>query len=263
MDSSILWPASMENSSMSSQLTRTQALSQTYGGWPTQQNLLSSSPSRFSSRSSPVEQTLPASATANTLINRRSKFLQASIPASITSESIPAISPSESEKTRRARYAANQRHSKAQKARKDSHNAGTISETDTLDHERKKRHREKNKVAAAKCRSRQRKQAQTIQEKGSRLREKNAELKVTIQELRGELNGLRSVALDHQKCNCHVARYNLTQADRVVAEYRLSCFGQQFGGFEQLPQQQQQQQQRRKDSKDNDRRPALGKILMH
>jgi hypothetical protein len=163
------------------------------------------------------------------------------MPASITSGSTLAISPSESEKTRRARYAANQRHSKAQKARKDSHHAGTISGADTLDQEHKKRHREKNKAAAAKCRSRQRKQVQTIQEKGSRLGEKNAELKVMIQELRGELNGLRSMALDHQQCSCHVARYNLTQADRVVAEYRLSCFGQQFGGFEQLPQQQQRQ----------------------
>jgi hypothetical protein len=231
----------MDNSSMSSQLTPTQALSQTYGGWPTQQSPLSSSLPRFSSRSSPVEQTLLASATANTLITRRSKSLQTSIPASITSESTPAISPSESETTRRARYAANQRHNKAQKARKESHNAGTISGAGTLDQERRKRHREKNKVAAAKCRSRQRKQAQTIQEKGSRLGEKNAELKVMIQELRGELNGLRSMALDHQQCSCYVARYNLTQADRVVAEYRLSCFGQQFGGFEQLSQQQQQQ----------------------
>lgn len=159
---STLWSASMDDRSVSSQLPQAQALSQTYDGWATQQNPLSSSPLRLSSRSSPVEQTLLASATADTLTTRRSKSPQASIPASIISESTVAIPPSESEKTRRARHAANQRHSKAQKARKDSHHAGTISGADTLDQERKKRHCEKNKVAAAKCRSRQRKQAQTI-----------------------------------------------------------------------------------------------------
>jgi hypothetical protein len=241
MDSSTLWLASIDNWSASSQLPQAQTLSQTYGGWPTQQNPLSSSPLRFSSRSSPVEQTLLASATVNILTTRRSKSPQARIPASITSESTVAIPPRESEKTRRARHAANQRHSKALKARKDSHHAGIISGADTLDQERKKRHREKNKVAAAKCRSRQRKQAQTIKEKGIGLGEKNVELKAMIQDLRGELSDLRFMALDHQQCSCQVARYNLTQAERVVAEYRLSCFGQQFRGFEQLPQQQQQQ----------------------
>ena len=101
--------------------------------------------------------------------------------------------------------------------------------------ERRQRHREKNKVAAAKCRSRQRKQVQTIQEKGVRLGEKNVQFKTMIQELRGELNGLRSMALDHQHCNCSVARYNHDQAERVVAEYRSSCLGQGFGGLQQVP----------------------------
>ena len=91
-----------------------------------------------------------------------------------------------------------------------------------LCHERKKRHREKNKVAAAKCRSRQRKQVQTIQEKGSRLGEENAKLKTMIQDLRSELNALRSRALDHQTCTCRVAQYNFNQAKRIVAEYNCS-----------------------------------------
>jgi hypothetical protein len=72
---------------------------------------------------------------------------------------------------------------------------------------------------------------QTIQEKGARLGEKNAALKAMIQELRGELNELRSMALAHQECNCHVARYNHGQAERVVAEYRESCANYEFGGF--------------------------------
>jgi hypothetical protein len=168
--------------------------------------------------------TLPSTTSHN-----RTSSSQASTPSSTTSASI--ASPHESDKTRRARYAANQRHSKAQKARHDSAQNETPNEADARAAERKQRHREKNKVAAAKCRSRQRKQVQTIQEKGARLGEKNAELKAMIQELRGELNELRSMALGHQECNCHVARYNHGQAERVVAEYRETCLTNSFGGF--------------------------------
>ena len=164
----------------------------------------------------------------------RSGSFKSSTPVSNISETVIASSPEESEKTRRARYAANQRHSKAQKARKDSHHTEKDeTAAENLAQKRKERHREKNKIAAAKCRSRQRKQVQTIQDKGSRLAEKNAELKAMIQELRGELNGLRSIALEHQECNCHVTRYNQSQAERVVAEYRSSCVAQQLGSFEQ------------------------------
>lgn len=149
------------------------------------------------------------------------------------------MSPIESDKTRRARYAANQRHSKARKSRKDSHHVDGTSEADPLKQERKQRHREKNKIAAAKCRSRLHKHVQEIQEKGGRLGKKNAELKSMIQELRGELNGLRYMALDHQQCSCHVARYNLIQVERVAAAYRSFCFGRQLEGSEQVLEEQQ------------------------
>jgi hypothetical protein len=128
----------------------------------------------------------------------RPQSVQASTPASSIGDSAVSVSPIESDKTRRARYAANQRHSKAKQARKDSQQGESTDVADTRAAERKQRHREKNKVAAAKCRSRQRKQVQTIQDKGSRLEEKNLQLKTMIQELRGELNSLRSMALDHQ-----------------------------------------------------------------
>jgi hypothetical protein len=62
-----------------------------------------------------------------------------------------------------------------------------------------------------------------------------------IQESRGELNDLRSMALDHQQCNCHVAKYNDRQAEWVVAEwvvaewvvaeYQSSCSGHRLGGL--------------------------------
>lgn len=147
-------------------------------------------------------------------------YAQSSTLGSAATGSALSFSPDESDKTRRARYAANQRHSKALQARK---NSDQNEDKDTVGaDERKQRHREKNKVAAAKCRSRQRKQVRTIQEKGSRLGEENAKLKTMIQELRGELNALRSRALDHQACTCRVAQYNFNQAERIVAEYNCS-----------------------------------------
>jgi hypothetical protein len=51
------------------------------------------------------------------------------------------------------------------------------------------------------------------------------QLKAMIQELRGELNELRNLALGHQGCGCSVARYNFGQAERVVREYRESRVG--------------------------------------
>lgn len=127
-----------------------------------------------------------------------------------------APSPAESDSSLRARHAANERHNKTKKARRDSQQSDvTGSATD----KKKVRLREKNKVAAAKCRQRQRKQAQSIQEKGGRLSEANAQLKASVQELRGELNGLRAIALYHQGCNCQVAQYNHNQAERLAAEF--------------------------------------------
>ena len=173
----------------------------------------------------------PTSTFTSIITEERSLFAQLDTFSSTIGDFTVSTSVAESENTRRARYAANQRHSKAQKARKDSHQSESISKAETRATERKQRHREKNKVAAFKCRSRQRKQVQTIQEKGSRLGEENAKLKTMIQELRGELNRLRSVALYHQQCNCSVARYNHDQAERIVANYRSSHVEKDFGGF--------------------------------
>jgi hypothetical protein len=121
---------------------------------------------------------------------------------------------------RRARHASKQRHGGASQARRDG--GHTNGKDSILADARKQRYREKNKVAAAACRSRQRKQIQTIQEKESRLREENAKLRTIIQDLRSELNALRSVALDHQVCQCRVASYNICQVSRILANYHDS-----------------------------------------
>ena len=77
----------------------------------------------------------------------------------------------------------------------DTNISSTSTSTSTKAEERKRNLRDKNKVAAAKCRQRQRKQAESIRAKSARLSETNAQLKSYVQELRGELNGLRSLAL--------------------------------------------------------------------
>jgi hypothetical protein len=233
MDPTSLWPASMDKPGSPNLQPNMQAHVQPASTLQMHRSSLSSSPMTIAQRRNTARESraslTPGSTPDSILGYGRPSSAQASTPISTISESLAPTSPIESEKTLRARYAANQRHSKAKQARKDSHQNESLSEADTKAAARKQRHREKNKVAAAKCRSRQRKQVQTIQEKGSRLEEKNLQLKTMIQELRGELNTLRSMALDHQQCNCSVARYNHDQAERVVAEYRSSCMGQTPG----------------------------------
>jgi hypothetical protein len=220
-----LWRALRENQD----IPTWQLLAQTHGQSSIQQSAPSSSPCGCTSRLSIPSG--PPSSTSQSMISDGQTFsTQASTPTTMRNNSTVVTQAGESEKTRRARYAANQRHKKAQQARKDSHQNGGANEADNRAAERKQRHREKNKVAAANCRSRRREQVQTIQERGIRLGKKNLELKIMAQKLREELNGLRLIALDHQQCNCHVARYNHSQAERVVAEYRSSCLRHRFGG---------------------------------
>lgn len=139
----------------------------------------------------------------------------------------PTPSPKTNARATRARNAANRRHSKA-KARKDSHHdeedaAEARSASPPVTDSKVQRLREKNKLAAANCRSRQRKQVQTIESKFNHLSAANGELKRQVHDLAGELNGLRAFALHHQGCNCPVAGYNLNQAKRVAAD--LQAFG--------------------------------------
>jgi hypothetical protein len=131
----------------------------------------------------------------------------------------------ESESGDRARHAANQLHSEAQKYSRISYRNSSGNEADTQATEKKQRLRQNNRVAAAKCRVRQKKQTQTTQAEHGRLSEANAQLKSYVQELRRELNGLRTCALGHAYCDCPIARYNQDRAKRVVAEYYSSCSG--------------------------------------
>jgi len=134
----------------------------------------------------------------------------------------------ESETTHRACYAANQRHVKArnfQKANNNTTNSNSHTTTATTQATERKKQilREKNKVAAAKCRQRQRKQSENMRAKGGQLSETNAQLKSYVQELRGELNRLRTVSMGHGECDERLARYNQVQAERVMRDYYSAC----------------------------------------
>jgi hypothetical protein len=130
----------------------------------------------------------------------------------------------ESESIHRARYAANQRHSKASNSQRAGHNIGDASEANTQADGKKQRLREKNKVAATKCRQRQRRQAENVRVKVRGLSATNAQLKSYAQELRQELNGLRVCALGHADCDYKLAQYNQGQVERLAAGY-YSSFG--------------------------------------
>jgi hypothetical protein len=171
----------------------------------------------------------PDSSTTPSTTSRHDSAQASSTTPKTTSTYAPEMSyeeikpyQTESETTCRARYAANQRHAKA---RNSQPQANHTTEASTKDTEKRQVLREKNRVAAAKCRQRQCKQAENIRAKGGRLGEINAQLKSYVEELRGELNCLRAVALGHGDCNDRLARYNQVHAERVMREYYSACGG--------------------------------------
>jgi hypothetical protein len=223
MDPTSLWPASMDKLGTPHQQAQMQALVQPCSTLRMYRISPSSSPMTIAQRrnvAGALRSSSTSSSTPSSVIGyERPLSAQASTPTSMNGDLTLSAAPVESEKTCRARYAANQRHSKAQQARGDCQQSESAGVANTGAAERKQRYRE------------------TIQGKEARLGEKNVQLKIMLQELRGELNGLRSMALDHQQCNCSVAHYNRSQAKRVIREYRSSCLGHGFGGLCHSPEQ--------------------------
>lgn len=119
------------------------------------------------------------------------------------------------DKSERARNAAVQRHAKTKKQRKDSQQSkSSISDDEVGD--KKEKYREKNRLAAAKCRAKKKDNIEGIEDRHRNLSALNSALKKQVQDLRGELTSLRTVALNHQGCNCRIARYNVNQARKVA-----------------------------------------------
>lgn len=138
------------------------------------------------------------------------------------------------DKSERARNAANQRHAKTKKMRKDSQESNPVDSDDEEGEggDKKEKYREKNKLAAAKCRAKKKEYIGDIEVKHRKLGAMNSTLKKQVQDLRGELTGLRTHALNHQDCNCQISRYNINQAKRVTlgAEVPSPSMGFHGGG---------------------------------
>ncbi|KAK6436973.1 hypothetical protein LTR95_006841 [Oleoguttula sp. CCFEE 5521] len=121
------------------------------------------------------------------------------------------------DKSERARNAAVQRHSKSKKQRRSSGvspvSAGSEGEEGG---DKKEKYREKNRLAAAKCRAKKKDNIEGIEDRHRNLSAMNSALRKQVQDLRGELTDLRTHALDHQGCNCRIARYNVNQAQKVA-----------------------------------------------
>lgn len=139
--------------------------------------------------------------------------------ATADSPGIEASERAENKRYKRARNAANQRHAKTKAMRKDSQ-ASNTADSDDLEREgggdKKERYREKNRLAAANCRAKKKENIENIEVKHRNLSAMNSALKKQVQDLRVELTGLRTHALNHQDCDCQIARYNINQAKKVA-----------------------------------------------
>ncbi|KAF7189991.1 Transcription factor atf21 [Pseudocercospora fuligena] len=124
-------------------------------------------------------------------------------------------------KSERARNAANQRHAKAKKARKDSARDTKDAEDELGDvDDKKERYREKNRLAAAKCRSKKKTHTEGLEESARFITAQNNKLRAEERELRDMFSSLRHQALAHdptQGCTCQaIHMYNNNKAQEAA-----------------------------------------------
>lgn len=122
----------------------------------------------------------------------------------------------------RARIAANTRHAKSKKSRKDSANEEVDEEAHSKDQNKGVlAQREKNRIAAAKCRA---KKKAGNEERAAQHREQAARnnfLNREQRDLRNEKTRLQNLILAHRPgaCDCHdIHQYNAMQAHKLVLE---------------------------------------------
>ncbi|KAK5738960.1 hypothetical protein LTR17_005687 [Elasticomyces elasticus] len=131
------------------------------------------------------------------------------------------------DKSERARHAANQRHAKFKQPRpvmqeRAGSNSSGIVEDDEEDVETKKeKYREKNRIAAAKCRAKKKDNTDGLEERHRDLQASHNFLKREDRKLRDELSALRTLALQHSPdtpgCNCgDLHNYNRCKASEVA-----------------------------------------------
>lgn len=154
------------------------------------------------------------------------KFHQQTRP--VSTEAVPLSATSE-----RARNAANQRHAKAKKARKDSArsrktDSSVDEDGDEVDGKREK-YREKNRVAASKCRAKKKTHTEHLEESARQITATNKRLKAEERELRDIFSSLRHIALSHnssQGCKCSaIHMYNNQRANEAARTAAMGLLG--------------------------------------
>lgn len=94
---------------------------------------------------------------------------------------------------------------------------------------KKEKYREKNRVAAAKCRAKKKEHVDSLEDNHRTQSALNTALKQTEKSLRDELSFWRTQALQHTFCSCHsIQEYNLQKAQSMAA-------GKQYGSIHHLP----------------------------
>ena len=124
-------------------------------------------------------------------------------------------------RTERARNAANKRHSKSKASRKDSIQ-NEEEDADEGGNDRNKStslQREKNRVAAAKCRAKKKANSEVMQETHRDESRRNSDLQREMRALRDQKAFLRNSLLQHEPgvCQCHaIHRFNMAQAQQLA-----------------------------------------------
>lgn len=133
----------------------------------------------------------------------------------------------------RARNAANQRHAKAKKARKGSARSRKTDSSIDEDGEevggKREKYREKNRVAASKCRAKKKTRTENLEESARQLTATNSRLRAEERELRDIFSSLRHIALSHdssQGCNClAIHMYNNQRANEAARTAAMGLLG--------------------------------------
>ncbi|KAH0402478.1 hypothetical protein KCU89_g3106, partial [Aureobasidium melanogenum] len=100
----------------------------------------------------------------------------------------------------------------SQKSRKESRTS-----EDGLGGDKKDKYREKNRVAAAKCRAKKKEHTDQLEDTYRTQSAMNSALKQTEKSLRDELSYWRTQALQHTFCNCHpIQEYNMRKAQSMA-----------------------------------------------
>lgn len=119
----------------------------------------------------------------------------------------------------RARNAANKRHAKSKKVRTGSESTGGDEEVAEEPRERQAHYREKNRVAAAKCRAKKKNHNDNLEDMHRGEASKNKILKAEVMGLRNELAHLKGLTLEHSPGNCQcrgIHGYSMRQANLIA-----------------------------------------------